>query len=67
MLCSDPMSWKIWFLSCCLFAPLPVAAAPQASAQKPVSHLDDGARNVDVPAQVAALLRPILDEEQKGT
>ena len=61
------MSWKIWSLSGCLFAFLPVAAEPQTSAQKPVSHLNDGAQNVAVPAQAAALLRPILDEMQKGT
>ncbi len=61
------MSWKIWFLACCFSALLPVAAEPQTSAQKPVSHLNDGARNVAVPAQAAALLRPILDEMQRGT
>jgi hypothetical protein len=61
------MNWTIWFLSCCLFALLPVASEPQTSAQKPPSHLDDRAQNVAVPAQVAVLLRPILDEHQKGT
>jgi len=61
------MNWKTVFLSCCLFALPPLAAEPQGTAQKPVSALKDRTRNVAVPAQVGALVRPILDERQKGT
>lgn len=60
------MNLKIVFLSCCLCAFLPVVAESQISTRKPVSHLNDGGQNVAVPAQVAALLRPILDEKRKG-
>jgi hypothetical protein len=61
------LNGKMVFLWCCLFALFPSVAEPQASAQKPESHLNDRTRNVAVPEQAAALLRPILDERQKGT
>jgi hypothetical protein len=61
------MNLKIVFLSCCLFALVPVAAEPQTSAQKPVSPLNDGVGSMRVPAQAALLVRPILDEMRKGT
>jgi hypothetical protein len=53
------MHWKVWFLSGCLFVTIPLAA-------KPAPQLNGGARRVAVPAQVAELLRPILDEKQKS-
>jgi hypothetical protein len=53
------MHWKVWFLSGCLSVAIPLTA-------KPVPQLSGGARGVAVPAQVAELLRPILDEKQKS-
>lgn len=60
------MSWKLLFLSCCLSALLSVATETQVSAPKETSESPGKARSLTVPAQVAALLRPILDEKQKG-
>jgi hypothetical protein len=60
------MSWRLIFLLCCLSVLLPAAAEPQTPEQKPVSRSNDGAHEVAVPAQAAALVRPILDERQKG-
>jgi hypothetical protein len=60
------MNWEAWFASCCLSVALPLVAQPQTSAPKLASPSDDNAQSVAVPAQVAALLRPILDEKQKG-
>lgn len=61
------MNWKMWFLTCCcLSVAIPLVAKSQISATKPVSQSDDGVQSVVVPAPVAALLRPILDEKQKG-
>ena len=45
---------------CCLLALLSLCAESQASSPQPSS------RDMTVPVQVAALLRPILDEKQKG-
>jgi hypothetical protein len=61
------MSWRLIFLLCSVSTLLPVAAQPQSSVKKPSSHSYGGAQSVAVPAKAAALLRPILDEMQKGT
>jgi hypothetical protein len=53
------MHWKLWFLSGCLFVAIPLAA-------RPLPQVNARVRDVAVPAQVAELLRPILDEKQKG-
>jgi hypothetical protein len=58
------MNWKIVFISCCLFALLAMPGEPQVSARE---RMDEKGRNVAVPAQSGTLLRPILDEMQKGT
>jgi hypothetical protein len=58
------MNWKGWFLSFCLSMVLPLVAEPQTSSPKPASPYDK-AQSVVVPAQVAALIRPVLDELQK--
>ncbi|HME35294.1 MAG TPA: hypothetical protein VKF84_08650, partial [Candidatus Sulfotelmatobacter sp.] len=58
------MNWKAWFLSCCLLTAL--GAGAQASAPKETSQSDTNTQGVAVPEQVAALLRPILDEKEKG-
>ena len=60
------MSWKVWFLSCCLSAVLPLAAQTPVSAPKETSQSAGKTQRLTVPAQVATLLRPILDEKQKG-
>ena len=60
------MNWKVWVLSCFLSAVLPLAAEAQASRPKEGSQSNDKTQSVAVPAQVAALLRPILDEKQKS-
>src|SRR5216684_6646206 len=60
------MNWKVWFLSFCLSVVLPLAAQAPASVPKEASQSSDKTQSVVVPAQVAALLRPILDEKQKG-
>jgi hypothetical protein len=60
------MNWKLWILFCCLSAVHPLAAEAQASAPKEASQSSDKVQGVAVPAQVAALVRPILDEKQKG-
>ncbi len=60
------MNWKVWFLSCCLSAALPLAAEAQASAPKEASQSNDKTQSVTVSAQVSTLLRPTLDEKQKG-
>jgi hypothetical protein len=49
-----------------LSAVLPLAAEAQASRPKEGSQSNDKTQSVAVPAQVAALLRPILDEKQKS-
>jgi len=60
------MSWNVWFLACCLSAGLLLAAEGQTSAPKEASRAENKAQSMVVPAQVATLLRPILDEKQKG-
>src|SRR3954468_14130154 len=60
------MNWKVWVLFCCLSAVLPLAAEAQVSAPREASQSSDKTQSVAVPAQVAALVRPILDEKQKG-
>lgn len=60
------MNWKVCFLSCCLSAALPLASEAQESSPKQASQSNVKAQSVAVPAQVAALLLPILDEKQKG-
>lgn len=60
------MSWKVWFLSCCLSAALPQAVEAQASAPEEASQSEHQTQSVTVPARVTVLLRPILDEKQSG-
>lgn len=60
------MNWTVWFLAGCLFVAIPLGAEQLTPAPKPVSQSNEGMPGVAVPAQVAALLRPILDEKQKS-
>jgi hypothetical protein len=61
------MIWKTWFVVYCSCAVLSLAldGDAQSQSQKPISQ-SSRAQSVVVPAQVAALIRPILDEEQKS-
>jgi hypothetical protein len=61
------MNWKEWVFTCCLSAVLSLTAGAQASAPKEASQSNGRTQSVDVPAQAAALVSPILDEIQKGT
>jgi hypothetical protein len=60
------MNWKEWVLTCCLSVVLSLTAGAQASAPKEASQSNGRTQSVAVPAQAAALVRPILDEMQKG-
>jgi len=57
------MKWEICFFWCWLAMVLASAGEAQTSTPKPVSRSND---QVIVPAPAAALVRPILDEKQKG-
>ncbi len=58
------MNCKMWLLSCYLAVVLPVAAEPRPSPSKLSGSTE---QIVAVPVPVAALIRLILDEVQKGT
>ena len=60
------MNWKMWFLACWLSIGLAIVANPQTSTPKRPSGSTDRVQKVVVPAKVAALIRPVLDERQKG-
>jgi hypothetical protein len=60
------MHWKVSSLSFWLSVVLPLAAQAQASVPKEASQSSYKILSVLVPTEVATLLRPILDEEQKG-
>jgi hypothetical protein len=55
-------TWRNCVILCCLGGLMSMSAGGQASTQGPPPPADDRV----VAAQVAALLRPILDERQKG-
>ena len=60
------MNWRVWVLSYCLFLAISTALNPQTSAPKPAPRSSDRAEGVAVPAEVGALLRPILDVKKEG-
>lgn len=60
------MSSKMWLLSCCLAMVLASAARSQMSTPKATSGGTHHAQKLVVPATVASLIRPVLDEKQKG-
>jgi hypothetical protein len=57
-------TWKRSAVFYCLLVSLPIWAAVDPQASPPAQSLP--AREITVPVQVAALIRPILDEKQKG-